>query len=67
MENLNNLENVDIIVIATAHKEFLGLDWEKIPRIMKKPIIYDGRRCLDLKPLELSGWIVSGIGRNSSQ
>ena len=67
VENLNNLENVDIIVIATAHKEFLGLDWDKIPRIMKKPIIYDGRRCLDLKPLELSGWIVSGIGRNSSQ
>ncbi len=62
VDSLELLSEIDMVVLATEHTIFLELDWAKIITIMNKPIIYDGRRCLDLNKLQNMGWIVSGIG-----
>ena len=55
-------ENVDCIVIGTAHKEVVSLDWSRMLTIMRNPRIYDSRRCLDPKTMSSIGWNFHAIG-----
>jgi UDP-N-acetyl-D-galactosamine dehydrogenase len=56
------LENLDCIVVATAHDEIISLDWDKLIKIMNNPKIYDGRRCLDKNEMIEKGWQFNAIG-----
>ncbi len=56
-------KNFDMLVIATAHPEFLGLNWESILNSMQNPILYDSRRCLELLPLQEIGWKTFALGK----
>ena len=55
-------ENMDCIVIGTAHKEVVSLDWSRMLTIMRNPRIYDSRRCLDPKTMSSIGWNYHAIG-----
>ena len=55
--------NADIAILVTAHKACLTLDWDKLLKSMNRPIIYDGRRVLDLGQLQEKGWQVHAVGR----
>ena len=55
--------NADIAILVTAHKACLTLDWDKLLTSMNRPIIYDGRRVLNLEQLEEKGWQVHAVGR----
>ena len=57
------IKNCDAIILATAHDEFISLDWNEIGRRMRNKIVYDGRRCLNLNELEKFGWHTYAIGR----
>ena len=61
VEDPYNVEN-DIIVIATAHKEILELDWKKMTEKCSSRVIYDGRRCLNKEEMAEVGWSYLGIG-----
>lgn len=63
ISGLEDTSRLDIIVIATAHNEFLELDWKSALNFMKNPILYDSRRCLDLSSLEEMGWKSFALGR----
>ena len=63
IESAEEIVNFDIIIIATAHEEFLGLNWREIGTKMRNKIIFDGRRCLDLEKLTELGWHSYAIGR----
>lgn len=52
----------DAIIIATDHPEFRELDFKAIKRIMKTPIIIDGRNLLSSK-IEDIGFIYKGCGK----
>ena len=67
VDKLEILKNIDMIIIATAHSHFLSLDWGILKEIMNKPLIYDGRRCLDIGRLEDQGWIVNAVGKPINQ
>ena len=54
---------IDIVVLATAHEEILSIDWNQLKKSMKKPIIYDGRRALNLSYLKEEGWLTYAIGK----
>ena len=56
-------ENYDIVIIATAHEEFLTIDWNDFLKYMKNPILYDGRRIMDLEKLSNIGWNAVAIGK----
>ena len=50
------------LVVLTAHKRCLELDWNKLSS-MRHPIIYDGRRVLDLVALSDVGWETHAVGK----
>ena len=52
----------DITILVTAHDEVMGLNWEKLANVANQPIIYDGRRVLDVSSLESLGWMVYLLG-----
>ena len=62
-DDLDSSEGFDLVVLVTAHPECIDLDWEGLASRMRTPIVYDGRRCLDLEDLASKGWKVHAVGR----
>ncbi len=61
--NIDAVEDFDLVVLVTGHSVCINLDWNSLLNRMRKPLIYDGRRVLDIKKLEDIGWTVYAIGR----
>ena len=57
------LENADICFIFTEWKNIREMDVEKFRRLMKKPIVLDGRNCFSLEQFRKTGIIYDSIGR----
>ena len=62
VNNPYEVEEIDIIILATAHQEILDTDWAKLRGNCNTPIIYDGRRVLDKFAFIESGWSYYGVG-----
>ncbi len=62
IEDIESIEGYDLVILITAHPECINLNWEKILQSMRTPILYDGRRALNLEQLSAMGWIVNAIG-----
>lgn len=56
-------KDADLIIIMTEWNEFKELDLHKIKKLMKKPILLDGRNIYDPKILEDLGFSYMGVGR----
>jgi UDPglucose 6-dehydrogenase len=56
-------ENSDALVLITEWPEFKSLDYDRIRKIMKKPIIVDARNMLDMDKMKTMGFSYLGIGR----
>ena len=63
ISDITDAKSYDIAVLVTAHKACLSLDWEKLLSQMRTPLIYDGRRVLDLEVLQNSGWQAFAVGK----
>ncbi len=57
------LHDADILVIATEWNEFRSPDIETMKRLMRQPIVLDGRNIYDPKRMRSSGFVYEGIGR----
>lgn len=53
------VEKADAIVLTTAWREYIEMDWSRLPRVL----VYDGRNVLDRKKLSALGFKVIGVGR----
>jgi len=51
-----------MVVLATAHKECVEIDWSALLGRMRTPILYDGRRVLDLDAMQAMGWKANAVG-----
>jgi hypothetical protein len=51
-----------MVVLATAHPECKDLDWQGLCARMRTPILYDGRRVLDLNSMRELGWKANAVG-----
>ena len=58
----NALEDADALVLMTAHDEFRSLEFQKVKKLMKTPIVIDGRRIYDSEKLREIGFYYSGVG-----
>ena len=58
------VKNVEAMILVTEWKVFRQPDFEAMKRIMKNPVIFDGRNQYDPKELKEMGFFYSGIGRN---
>lgn len=58
------LKDADAMVLVTEWKPFRQPDFNAIKRLLKQPVIIDGRNQYDPETLKLDGFIYSGIGRD---
>ncbi len=56
------LKDADAMILITAHDVFKSIDFQKIKKIMKSPIIVDGRRIYDPNELRDIGFCYKGVG-----
>ena len=63
IDSLDEAGGFDMAVLVTAHKACVELDWASLLQQMNTPLLYDGRRVLDLSTLEGIGWDVHAVGR----
>lgn len=56
-------EGVDALVVGTAWPEFRALDFDRIKRLLKKPVIVDTKNLLDSQRLRAMGFDYVGVGR----
>ncbi len=61
------LKNVDALLICTEWKEFWSVDTSEFLKLMKHPIIFDGRNIYPLDKFKNSSLQYIGIGRNFSE
>ena len=57
------LEGADALVIVTEWPEFRNPDFEVMKRLLKSPVIFDGRNIYDQKAMESHGFEYYAIGR----
>ena len=62
-EQYHALEGADAMVLVTEWKPFRHPDFGRIKKILKNPVIFDGRNQYDPKLLRDAGFEYSGIGR----
>ena len=60
---IQNLENCDGLIIATAHKDFHNLEPIFLKSKMKNPIVIDSKNIIDQHLAKKTGLIYRGIGR----
>jgi UDPglucose 6-dehydrogenase len=56
-------QGVDALVISTGWPEFRALDFDRIKRLVRQPIIIDTKNLLDSTRLRMLGFQYVGIGR----
>ena len=61
-DDYDALKEVDCLFLVTEWKEFRFPDLDRMKKIMKKPVIFDGRNIYDRKELEKKGFYYSCIG-----
>ncbi|HID26905.1 MAG TPA: nucleotide sugar dehydrogenase, partial [Methanosarcinales archaeon] len=59
---LENTKDIDAVIIATDHKEFKVIDWNKLN--LRHKILIDGRQIINPKKIIEAGYIYKGIGVN---
>ncbi len=53
----------DALLILTEWNEFKQLDFDKLKRLMRQPVILDGRNLYDPETIEARGFTYRGVGR----
>lgn len=56
-------QNSDALILITEWLEFKLLDYERIKKIMKKPVLIDARNMLDMEQMKTMGFYYLCIGR----
>ncbi|MCH2358482.1 MAG: nucleotide sugar dehydrogenase [Candidatus Poseidoniales archaeon] len=52
----------DMAVVVTAHDEVCDLDWAALAEVARHPLLYDGRRVLDVDAVAQAGWKLYLLG-----
>jgi len=58
-------EGADAIILATEWNEFRQIDFERLHKAMRQPIIMDGRNLWDPDQLKEMGFVYFGVGRGT--
>ena len=57
------LDGVDGLVLATEWNEFRSPDWQRVLKLMKTPLLFDGRNIYQPEKIRSLGFSYTGIGR----
>ena len=61
------LEGADALLILTEWREFKSPDFDEIKRLLKQPVIFDGRNLYEPALMRDLGFDYQGIGRSTAQ
>ncbi|MEK6571545.1 MAG: UDP-glucose/GDP-mannose dehydrogenase family protein [Bacteroidota bacterium] len=61
--NYDVLKGADALIVVTEWNEFRQPDFVRMKRLMKSPVIFDGRNIYDAKEVRARGFTYYGIGR----
>ena len=61
---LSAVQDSDAVVLVTEWDEFTDLPLEKMKKLMRRPLIIDGRNFLDPQKIRDAGFTYEGIGRS---
>jgi UDPglucose 6-dehydrogenase len=61
--NYDVLKGADALIVVTEWNEFRQPDFERMKRLMKHPVIFDGRNIFDSKEMRALGFTYYGIGK----
>jgi UDPglucose 6-dehydrogenase len=53
----------DALVIATEWNQFRNLDWDRMKKALKTPVVVDLRNVYDPQPMRALGFTYTGVGR----
>ena len=67
VSDIDSAQGYDLAVLVTAHQACKEIDWAALASRMRNPILYDGRRVLDLQDIASKGWQVHAVGKPSMQ
>ncbi len=56
-------KDADLLIIMTEWNEFMQLDLKKMKKLLKQPIILDGRNIYDPEKTKALGFVYQGVGR----
>jgi UDPglucose 6-dehydrogenase len=56
-------KGADVLLVVTEWNEFKQLDFDKIKRFMRQPIVLDGRNVYEPETMEERGFTYRGVGR----
>ncbi len=57
------LRGVDALIVATETKEYRTIDMTRVKKLLKNPVIFDGRNLYDPAEMKTAGFTYYGIGR----
>jgi UDPglucose 6-dehydrogenase len=57
-------EGADALLLVTEWDEFRNLDMDRLKRVMRRPVIVDGRNIYDPKLMRELGFVYRGVGRS---
>ena len=58
-------KGADCLLVITEWNEFKELDFSKVKKLLKRPLVVDGRNMYDAQSLEKLGFTYVGIGRKA--
>ncbi len=61
--NYDVLKGADALIVVTEWNEFRQPDFERMKRLMKSPIVFDGRNIYDPKQMRAKGFTYYGVGK----
>ncbi len=57
-------EGADALLLVTEWEEFRTLELDRLKRIMRRPVVVDGRNLYDPKQMRELGFVYRGVGRS---
>ncbi|WP_322820899.1 UDP-glucose/GDP-mannose dehydrogenase family protein [Chloroflexus sp.] len=59
-------KDADALLLVTEWNEFKQLDWQRIKRYMRQPVVIDGRNLYDPREMRNLGFTYWGVGRGEA-
>jgi UDPglucose 6-dehydrogenase len=60
-----SLREADVLVLATAWEDYVGLDPRRAAALVRRRVLVDTRNAVDAADWQAAGWTVHGLGRTS--
>jgi UDPglucose 6-dehydrogenase len=57
-------EGADALLLVTEWNEFRQPDLARLKRVMRQPVLFDGRNVWDQSKIRAAGFTYYGVGRN---